>query len=474
MTPSRFHSGDPCRRHPRRGFTLIEVMMATVIIGLGILGLLALFAGAARQQQLSSQTTAALQATQNAMSRIQTLVGTIDGPGLATRPEGVWAMAHSKAADRSLTLTTSSAPAQQVYFLVEPSETVPATMFEFSGVPMPMSTLLNSAAAVGAGGALIPLVHGRVDPDTVSFQVELYDTSALTSLAGGPFIYTRANASSIGMDTLTQTPDRVAYYLNGDANNQTNYILLDTKESVSDPAARAELVRFDFSGFGPNRAVTAVRALDYRYRNDSLLSLTDRVIFRNDPAERDGRRPEFAFSMLYRRTRTASQIALFAYTLTPPAVDADFVPTDTISDSTDGAEPPSADVSPLALVELTLGWDDTRQEYYFETVDDNLSWALQPGQELLVAGTDATDPGADLAVRVLRLERLSNNNWRAALNDSPRRSQQSYLSSRSAAPVMVEAWAVRDIVRSATDRGVSPPRFWKLRPISVQINQLAN
>lgn len=469
MIPSRYHSGDACRWRQRPGFTLIEVMMATVIIGLGILGLLALFAGAARQQQLSSQTTAALQATQNAMSRIQTLVGTLDGPGLATRPEGVWEMARGKSTDRSLTLTTSAAPTQQVYFLVEPSEPLPATMYEFPGVPPSMQMDWASAR-----GTHTKLVHGRVDPNTVSYEVEFFDRTAMAPMAGGPFIYTRANAATMGMDTLTQTPDRVAYFLNGDATNMMNYILLDTKESVSDPAARAELVNFNFRGFMGDRAVTAIRALDYRYRNDALLSLTDRVIFRNDPSEADGRRPEFAFSMLYRRTRTASQIALFAYTLTPPAVDADFVPTDTIADSTDGLQPPDADVSPLALVPLMLGWDDTRQEYYFETVDDSLSWALQPGQELLVAGADAADPGADLAVRVLRLERLSNNNWRAALNDSPRRSQQSYLPNRGGATVMVDAWAVRDIVRSATDRAVSPPRYWKLRPISVQINQLAN
>jgi len=74
--------------HQQNGFTLIEVMMATVIMALGILGLLALFAGTARQQQVSSEATRSLLITSNARAIMGSAVGrlddAIDNAGLST------------------------------------------------------------------------------------------------------------------------------------------------------------------------------------------------------------------------------------------------------------------------------------------------------------------------------------------------------------------------------------------------------
>jgi prepilin-type N-terminal cleavage/methylation domain-containing protein len=52
------------------GFTLIEVLIAVIIIGLGMIGLSALFAGAARQQQLVSQSSRASTAARNTEAKI--------------------------------------------------------------------------------------------------------------------------------------------------------------------------------------------------------------------------------------------------------------------------------------------------------------------------------------------------------------------------------------------------------------------
>lgn len=54
----------------RAGFTLIEVLVAVIIIGLGMIGLSALFAGAARQQQLVSQSSRGTTAARNTESKI--------------------------------------------------------------------------------------------------------------------------------------------------------------------------------------------------------------------------------------------------------------------------------------------------------------------------------------------------------------------------------------------------------------------
>lgn len=55
------------------GFTLIEVLIAVVIIGLGMIGLSALFAGAARQQQIVSQSARSTTAARNAEAKILNL-----------------------------------------------------------------------------------------------------------------------------------------------------------------------------------------------------------------------------------------------------------------------------------------------------------------------------------------------------------------------------------------------------------------
>ncbi len=68
----------------RRGFTLIEVLVAVIIIGLGMIGLSALFAGAARQQQLVSQSSRGTTAARNTESKIiETFSGFRDGADLA-------------------------------------------------------------------------------------------------------------------------------------------------------------------------------------------------------------------------------------------------------------------------------------------------------------------------------------------------------------------------------------------------------
>ena len=49
----------------RRGFTLIEILIAATVLGLGVLGIAALFAGAARQQQIAFDQSSTQRVTNN-------------------------------------------------------------------------------------------------------------------------------------------------------------------------------------------------------------------------------------------------------------------------------------------------------------------------------------------------------------------------------------------------------------------------
>ncbi|RMH26047.1 MAG: prepilin-type N-terminal cleavage/methylation domain-containing protein, partial [Planctomycetota bacterium] len=90
-----------------RGFTLIEVMLAVVILGLGILGLAALFAGAARQQQTGAQIRQSVQIALNARTALARKLGSVEGIGPGDLPEGQWAWVRSAGIDDpSLTVST--------------------------------------------------------------------------------------------------------------------------------------------------------------------------------------------------------------------------------------------------------------------------------------------------------------------------------------------------------------------------------
>lgn len=88
MSPRRLNP-----RHGARAFTLLEVMMATIIIGLGVLGLTALFAGAAKQQIDTARLGDAVKISQSIERQLRGRVGTVStgfaGPPGATQPTGL-------------------------------------------------------------------------------------------------------------------------------------------------------------------------------------------------------------------------------------------------------------------------------------------------------------------------------------------------------------------------------------------------
>ncbi len=105
----REHDPPPAGRRGARpvagGFSLMEVLMAAFVMGLGVLGLTALFAGAARQQQLASQQTRSWLMSQSAEAMLADRlapVGVMNGGCQNPAPEPAHPCADLAALDNIL------------------------------------------------------------------------------------------------------------------------------------------------------------------------------------------------------------------------------------------------------------------------------------------------------------------------------------------------------------------------------------
>lgn len=472
---------EPASTARARGFTLVEVMMATVIIGLGVLGLLALFAGAARQQQLSTQQSTALQVTQNAAARLATRFGTLSSPDLALLNPNQWYAAKSKTSDHTLTIAAPGG--RPIYALVESSETIPLMLYDRARLP---GTPPTTGVYQSPGGDYFPglraFAQRRIDPDSIELTVTLVHPMTLARTVLPPF--RRPPVSARASDAYTAEPNLIAYFRGGVVNSDSR-IILDVQDEPAEGTTPASVYAFNLPQIGttpPNDLILdSIEVSGYLWRNDTLLSLSDRIVTTPDPGYGDsGRRPELAFSVLYRRTATASQLAMITYTLTAPSGGSIYIPPETninnFGDTGSGIPPDSTmdGIAPIARVPLELAWDENEQSYYAAATRDEAAWAVDAGQLLLVAG-DGSVSGSDQAVRVRRRVRGPDDRWRGYLTDSPRYGHgRSYLPSRTAAPVQLDFWAVRDIVQSYADRGQSNGPKWALKPLDIRIIQLGN
>ncbi|HVZ94874.1 MAG TPA: prepilin-type N-terminal cleavage/methylation domain-containing protein [Phycisphaerales bacterium] len=482
----------------RRGFTMVEVMMAVVIIGLGVLGLLALFAGAARQQQLAGQQSSVMQATQNALARMEMRFGSITPEAVGTQfDDGVWyaAKSNGEAFGDQIILAGTGSGARDIYSQVQAEPltlysrgTDTTTISTFPCGPGSLPPVMNSAVDFG---------FRRLEPDSVVL------TAVFASPAGGTETQvTYRRATDPTLDGISQPPNFIAYFPDGDASvAPPNYIVVDIQEDPPEGIPLAAL-RGMCLAVTTDPTTTVLERIDvgsFLWRSTTLLSLRDRLIMREDPAVGGptwpdpapygpGQRPEIAFSLLYRRTATASQLAVVSYTMTPATVARPYVPPERRTNIYDGLTPSSdSRVAPLGFVNMTLGWDTTEESYYLQTTNSAAAWAIEQGQLLLVqSGPDPAGGGgqigSDHAVRVVRsitgprtdlTPPMPSGTIRAYLDDSPRANFRSYLRSRTSTPVTVSVWAVRDSVESACGTCGDADR-WRLRPLDIQVIQLNN
>lgn len=440
-----------------RAFTLVEVMLATVIIGLGVLGLSALFAGAAKTQIDTARITRASQSIDRAAESAGNRFGAVSKglpnqtttfnagqyasgiiiPGVRT----VW-YAFSAYGERNnngypshaLTIDPSVDPTQrelEAFLLVETPEVVTYEnpLGEFSGnVVLPVHH-----QAVGAqmpSGALTASYD-----DSVPTVSPFYDTFGQTRVANLPFGRLQPGTLRVRFEIATRTTDpgarRVVSRRSVTVDDAAT--LFDADDvNIPDPDGlgsgnpdgiilsdgvtrllfnRALSMQGPWAPPGaPGAPVCRLLAFDIRLhanewierivvepglrRADRLLTLDDRV-FPNGDGTFTG------VSALWRRARDGGhQLAMLAYVAEPITSGAPtpFIP------------PESGPVNDRLWrrVTLTLDYDRGAGRFTLSTTQSNNAFALATGQVLMIAGdgnnpnNPPSEPGAESFVRVVR------------------------------------------------------------------------
>ncbi len=173
------------RRHPHRAraFTLIEVLMAAFIIGLGVLGLAALFAGAAFQQQVSSEITSSIMLSRSAESTIANQIGTLEAECNVSNPDsryrpGVWypiTTTNSRVNDpRVGMLTADPSGNDEWFFAASPAEPMPRVLF---GRSLPYAGEIRgrlfTAQELSNNSLVRDFGQSRILADSVAIEVTL-------------------------------------------------------------------------------------------------------------------------------------------------------------------------------------------------------------------------------------------------------------------------------------------------------------
>ncbi len=538
-----------------RGFTLLEILISAFIIALGVLGLTALFAGTARQQQVSAELSESVTTGQNASAIVSAKMGRLDADdvsnpndfgnykqagALLTQPCSgdplyfdVWypvpAIAQADGVGASLSVNPDSAD-DGLYFLVE--ETLPVIAYKRDptvptvGAALSVgsanneafnSSLINDADTIplpspynlSAPDGFIPLRHNRIDARSVEIRIRYARVSVVNGITidtpnalndppdglahtGPPFEAEyrwtpyRQPFNEHGGSTTAYVPNfnywsnpgrYAVFFRNGvyDPNPDTaDYIVLDLENNDLDSEAFARIASMSLGPLRQNDGqefdlmVDQIRIQRYSWRSDELVSANDRVYETNDPTF--GRRADAGYSLLFSRsTNGLTRVAVFTYTVEPLGRTGTFIPPETCNDVAFMGE-----TGVLREIEVTLGWDDTR-ELYHVTVDEDdasgnsLEWAVQTGSILLFKGEESADPldskGADLGVRVIRRERLTNGNWRGFLDDAPRAAGGALLRDLGNT-LNTTAWVIQDTVTTAAPNDNSA---WRLRPVEVRV-----
>ncbi|MBL8745171.1 MAG: prepilin-type N-terminal cleavage/methylation domain-containing protein [Phycisphaerae bacterium] len=481
------------RHTSHRGFTLIEVLLATFIIALGVLGLLALFAGAAKQQQISSQETAAVFAARSAEGGLSSGFG-----GLRSRPPepdcaagsandpfplGVW-QRLAMHPDQHFLSVNPGASACGPYFLVDGH-----AITLFTAVPIPAGTpeIPGTNRSPGFTGgpsgefatSTFELPHRRIDPDSLRFEVTyskvVEDTVNFTFERDyniPPLVFERQTGATYVEPSSTEfvyplggAQDQYPAGVGSPGVPECNYLYVDLQLGPNG-STLARVTTMDIGKVGgtenlnTSARIESVRVLSYQWRNDQLVSLADRLRTRSDPSAPGGRLADQCYSVLFRNTGTGSQAMVLSYQLTATSASARFIPPETHTNIIQN-------VSPIRQISLNLFRDaDDPQQFYFRVLNEEDLWVIAPGQYLLIAGDPSPsppEPGSDRAVRVIRQVRetaAQGSRWRGYIDRMPRILDRAAIppGQNQAGPFNV--LGIADTIISRADQSV-----WKLTPL---------
>ena len=457
-----------------RAFSLVEALIAVTVLGLGLLGLIAILAGAASQQQTASLQNLSVGVVRNAEGALEQQLGRPGGNFDAVR-EGQWLPVAMDDQTHYLTVAPG-------YLLASFPDSVDVLAERYQAgdfLPSPPSGLglggYNGSGSY-AGNPIRRLRHRRVDIQaglTITVTTLQYDSSTQRVDNERTMTFSpTTNAISNDADPASMdSPDSFG-----------SVIVFDRREqSVSGAAGIAS---FNIT-LGGNEIINKITVGPYFWRNDQLMSLTDRIVAEPQADFPGGKRPIMTYSALIRRTDASTQICFFTYSCRPLSRPQDvvtsqfsglaFVPPDTTDDVLN-------DLGVLREVQVDLGYEIETQRYFFEinaTDEDEFEkgWALQPGQILMMSsryGVTANEPddfGADFPVEVVNVRTNSTSRKiQAFLDRSPRvrgRTPLEELTENFREPVHV--WAVQPVVRSRTD-GTE----WALTPIEARVIQVAD
>ena len=508
-------------------FTLIEVLIASLILGLGTLGLLVLFAGAAQQSREATETTASVLAANSAAAILAKRFSNIDGETgqLANISEGEWIFIGaisdtSSDSFGSLTIDPPSGTRGDLYFtIVQPD---PVTLYE----PAPSST--SSIRGSGAFATSVPaspdandistfgtpadsnlrdFPHPRLDPDSLNAVYIVTDDAdnipANARLGPRTIVYRRVakntspnppadfpnpingwNPDLFPTTTAGDNPFEIytpSGTLPGPAN--PSHVVLNLRNTDltaldNDPQLRAFVNAF-FIGEVDGDVTRVVRRIfvpSYTYRTATAISLRDRVRYNADG------QPTLGYALLYRAPENGTpEIGVFTYAIRPRNIaDPDgvngqvFAPDESLSGAQNNPLSVPNDDAPLQVVSGSLAYDDNLRQYYVTVNDDDNEWALQQGQIILVAnGPTVSTPsgsqdlgGADIEVRVVAT-RTVNGRTRGYLDRSPRARAQAMAPPQAGASGPITFAAVQeDITDQAGNRWQLQPRAFDIFPLS--------
>lgn len=483
-----------------RAFTLIEVLLAVFIIGLGAIGLFALFAGVAEQQRRASEMTQSVGITQTVIGMLRAdRVGPLEEPGdpSAIPPFAIpfpdpsfgeplradtWypAFTYDNPDDPqygyALTIAPRdrSSPDQGRYFLVDADEVEvysnPARRVGNVFQPFSGSTGVVPAWNAGSdfnGVNILELKDRRLEPGSV--RVTFFAANQVDGTE-------RTLVSFDDLDLVLADPPLTARdYDNAELRNAAfplalvgmNYALLPWSTPT---ATEIGLRSFNLTGvlLGPQEWVSSIR-VRYRFRNDRLLSLSDRLSTVPDEDADGGQRAEFGSTVLYRRTGAGStQIAVLTYSVRPTGRGGRFIPPEGFNDFTAGR-------ALIREAEVRVGFDEDAQLYYIEPIRGDQGFLARTDQIILIAGerrSAGTLPprldtlGADQPVRITRVvgDPSDPTATRLYLNEAPRAGFRA-INGRRDATVNVNVFALADSVVSLDDRGTR----WLVRPVEMRV-----
>lgn len=488
----------------RNAFTLIEVLLAVFIIGLGSIGLFALFAGVASQQTRAAEITRAVGQAQGLLGSMEGRVGPIgewvrDNGVPASDPvfnaplvRGVWYPGFSYYGSVNPSLTVNprgldgvlqgryfTAPkVEEEIFSNPPVYTGPGPLAYQPaaaaglGIASFMTTNTSSASPFVGSAEIVRLPNSRAALGTV--EIEFWKSNTTTGGESLAFAVSDIEQLSVITDSdlaadwervLPLYPPGVDPTVTGDPFVTFNYAELANSDPQNLTLAGIDAFNLGAGAIAADEWISSIR-VRYGHRGDRLLGLGERLVTVPDDTRSSGRRATVGATAMYRITpRGRSQFVTIAYTVNPLDSRGDFIPPERPVD-----RGPQATNGLLRVSDdYELFYDDMRNEYYMTWANDN--FALVEGDIVIVGGQLELPTngainlsGADDPVRVSRVLDIGGTS-RAYLDDSPRVLGRSMAVSPGANAIY-RVYTLRRQVEVSDSNGVLSN--WELRPVLYQ------